>query len=93
MPSAANPVLTEYAGWAQWTVWGYGVLALARVVLIWRQQVFALRLHLLFLCFGIAGLYFLYETGDHGAQLVYQYDVGVSAVDQRDGNRHDHGSL
>lgn len=91
LPTAANRVLTDHADWALWTIWAYGVLALVRTVFVWRKQVLAIPIHLAFFCMGVAGMYFLYQTGDHGAQLVYQYGVGVAAVDQSGGSRHDHG--
>lgn len=90
LPTAANSVVSEHADWALWTIWIFGVLALVRTTLVWRKQVLAVPVQLVFFCLGMAGMYFLYETGDHGAQLVYQYGVGVAAVDPSGRSPHDH---
>jgi uncharacterized membrane protein len=89
LPAAANPVLTEHADWAQWTASLYGVLALVRLVAIWQGWMLRKVVHLFFFLIAAGGLFMLYETGDHGAQLVYKYGIGVSAIDRNQRDAHD----
>lgn len=89
LPAAANPVLTEHADWAQWTASLYGVLALVRLIVIWQGWMRQKAVHLILFLIAAGGLFMLYETGDHGAQLVYQYGVGVSAIERNQMETHD----
>ena len=90
LPAAANPILTEHADWAQRTAWLYGLLALVRLVAVWQGWIRRVAVHLILFLVAAGGLFALYETGDHGAQLVYQYGVGVGAVDTGGMKAHDH---
>lgn len=92
LPLAANKVLSEHADWGLRAAWLYGIVALLRAGWTWHKHTLTPRVHLLFVCLGIGGLYVLYETGDHGAQLVYQYGVGVAAVDSAERKPHRYGS-
>ena len=79
LAASANALLTDHANWAEWTVWFYGVYALARLVVEWRQLDKFKAVQMLFFFVGAAGLLLVKETGEHGAQLVYQHGVGVAS--------------
>jgi len=92
LPKAAESIMVEHADWAQWTAWFYSALALVRLGVVWRSGILAQWTHRLLFLAAAAGLVLLFETGDRGAQLVYQYGVGVQAVDQSEMAPHDHGA-
>ncbi len=99
LPAAAQTTLTDHADWAMLTVWFYGLYALARLALLWFdhkgwtprtrfwEQGWA---HGLVFLAGAGGLFLLVQTGDRGAQMVFQYGVGVQAAPQDNLVRHDH---
>ena len=84
LPAAASPVVNEHSDWAFRTVWFFGILASVRLSLsfIIEEQKYAVTLPLFVA--GLAGIFLLYETAEHGGQLVFQYGVGVRAVSTKD---------
>ncbi|MCW9706238.1 DUF2231 domain-containing protein [Fodinibius salsisoli] len=91
LPAEAQPVLTEHADWAWLTLWFYGVYAVLRIVATWwASPIHRLKLHVGFFLLSLMGMYFLYQTGDHGAQMVFKHGVGVQAVDVENPVQHDH---
>lgn len=93
LPAAADLLLGAHAEWARRAVWFLGVYAVLRLVREWRgHRVVDLPLS----AAGVLGLFLLVQTGERGAQLVYQHGVGVAAV-SRDGARahlhDDHAAL
>lgn len=94
LPAAAQTTLTDHADWATLTVWFYGLYALVRLGVLWfdhkgRSWAQGWAHGLVFLL-GVAGLFLLVQTGDRGAQMVFQYGVGVQAVPQDNLVQHDH---
>ena len=83
VPAAANQVLTEHEDWAERTLWFYGLFALARIGADWWDRQARLSLHLPLFLIGSGGLILLYETGEHGAQMVFEHGVGVQAMIKR----------
>ncbi|MBO6620395.1 MAG: hypothetical protein JJ892_09890 [Balneola sp.] len=83
-------LLTAHADWAEYTVWFMGLYALLRIgVYFWdKSEIKPLRIGLTLLSF--VGAFLLYQAGDRGAQMVYQYGVGVQAVDIENPEQHDH---
>ena len=85
-PAAAQTLLTDHADWAERTVWFYGLFALARLAMLWfdhKERLPAGKvLNLLAVVIGAGGIFLLFQTGDRGAQMVFQYGLGVQAVPQ-----------
>jgi len=79
---AANAVLTDHADWAEWTVWFFGIYALLRLGLLWvdRKGRMPAWVSGVFFIVGAGGLFLVWETAEHGAQMVFEYGVGVQAV-------------
>ncbi len=79
VPADAQSVLTEHANLGWWTMWFFGLYALVRLgAHLWprtRRHVFVQGM---LFAIALAGSYLLYQTGDHGAEMVYRYGVGVS---------------
>ncbi len=82
LPTAVIPAVTTHADWAERTVWFFGIFALIRLALAWWRRPLARAAWLqgLLLLLGAGGLWLLYETGEHGAELVYAHGLGVASV-------------
>jgi uncharacterized membrane protein len=79
LPGMAHAAVKEHWDWAFRTVWFFGILTVARVVLLWRVRsdlrpalIAALTLA------GLLGGVLLAETGDRGGRLVYRHGVGIA---------------
>jgi uncharacterized membrane protein len=79
LPGMAHAAVKEHWDWAFRTVWFFGILTVARLVLLWRIRsdprpaiIAALTLA------GLLGGVLLAETGDRGGRLVYQHGVGIA---------------
>ena len=85
-----EPVVHEHEDWAEWTYRLFVVVSMLEVaglVLVrWGKATPAL---LASGALGLGGLYVVYETGEHGAEVVYSYagGVGTRSRDPRDVNR------
>ncbi len=73
LPSGAQSVLNEHADWALWTVWFFGIYSLLRIVLHWYQKIDQQMIRVSLFVIALPGIFFLYETGDHGAEMVFGY--------------------
>ncbi|WP_457651429.1 DUF2231 domain-containing protein [Rhodocaloribacter sp.] len=86
VPAAAQTLLTDHADWAERTVWFYGLFALARLAMLRLDHKGRLpagkALNILAFVIGAGGIFLLFQTGDRGAQMVFQYGLGVQAVPQ-----------
>lgn len=80
LPPLANAVLTDHADLAKWTLIFFGVLALIRLGLRLRGKVVSPIVSWFLFILGLGGLLLLVKTAEHGAQLVYQFGVGVQEV-------------
>jgi len=85
IPLAAKHAVSVHSDWAHDTVWFFSIFTVVRLYFFWEGEhdknyfkygVFSL---------GLVGVFLLYKTGDHGAELVYKYGLGTPAVQaQRD---------
>ena len=91
LPAEAQSVLTTHADWALYTVWFYGIYAVARILATWKgREEHRLKYHIGFFALSLAGLFMLFQTGDNGAKMVFKYGVGVQSVDIENPVQHDH---
>jgi len=91
LPAEAQSVLTNHADWAWITIWFYGIYAVARIAATWwSSEKHRLKFHVGFFLISLVGMYFLFQTGDHGAQMVFKHGVGVQAVEVENPVQHDH---
>ncbi|HEX6982467.1 MAG TPA: DUF2231 domain-containing protein [Balneolaceae bacterium] len=90
LPAEAQTVLNTHADWAWWTVWFYGIYALARILATWKVPAKHHRkLHLGFFALSFIGLFLLFQTGDNGAKMVFKHGVGVQAAQVEDTEQTD----
>jgi uncharacterized membrane protein len=80
IPALANHTLNEHSDLALWTVLFFGIYALVRLILLLRNVQLGAKLSLPLFLIGAGGLYLLFETAEHGAELVFKYGVGVQAA-------------
>jgi len=62
--------ITEHESWATITIWYFAGVLVLRTFLVLRKS-FKGIFQYIFILFAIAGMYFVYQTGEHGAKLVY----------------------
>lgn len=82
----AQSVLTEHSNLGWWTMWFFGIYALVRLgAALWSKTRGKIAVQGVLFVVALGGSYLLYETGDHGAEMVYRYGVGVqqTAVTQQ----------
>jgi uncharacterized membrane protein len=84
VPAAAETTLSEHANLGWWTMWFFGVYALGRLgAHLWPRTRERASVHVLLFLIAIGGGYLLYETGEHGAEMVFRHGVGVQQLEAR----------
>lgn len=74
-------VLGEHADWATATLWFFLALVAMRLVAEWKGRLRG-PLHLSFAVLGVAGGYLVFQTGEHGGELVFGMGVGVRPLQE-----------
>ncbi|MCK6619697.1 MAG: hypothetical protein HUU32_04670 [Calditrichaceae bacterium] len=82
IPAMANPTLTEHADWALYTVWFFGIYGVVRLVFLWKKLTEKWVISFVIFLVGAGGMALLYETAEHGAELVFRHGVGVKAAEE-----------
>lgn len=80
LPSGAQSVLNEHADWAWWTVWFFGIYSLLRIFVHWYKKMGQKLIRIGLFVLVLPGVFFLYETGDHGAKMVFGYGAGTGQL-------------
>ena len=60
----------EHEDWATITVWYFAGLLVLRTIVVLKKS-FKGIFQYIFILLAVVGMYFVYETGEHGAKLVY----------------------
>jgi uncharacterized membrane protein len=68
--------INEHKDYANITLWYFAVLLVIRTVLVLKKK-FTGYFKYAILVLAIVGAYFVYETGEHGGELVYKHGVGT----------------
>jgi len=85
LPTGAQSVLNEHADWALWTIWFFGIYALLRIAVHWYEKMGQKAIRIGLFVIVLPGIFFLYETGDHGAEMVFGYGAGTGQlIEQHD---------
>ncbi|MCB0261411.1 MAG: hypothetical protein KDE62_17035, partial [Calditrichaeota bacterium] len=82
VPAMANLTLSEHADWALYTIWFFGIYGLARLLFLWKKLSQKWIVSFVIFLVGAGGMALLYETAEHGAELVFRHGVGVQAAEQ-----------
>lgn len=80
IPKSAYHAVGEHAGWAQWTVWFFGIYAVVRLMLSIRGSMKNKPVHMVMFAVSLIGMFLLYETGEHGAKLVFGHGLGTGNI-------------
>ncbi len=67
----------EHEDYANATLWFFAFLLVARTVLVLKKR-FVGYLKYSFIVLSLVGAFLIYETGEHGGNLVYKYGVGTN---------------
>lgn len=79
IPKTLLHAVNTHAEWAQYTVWYFSIFAAFRLVLLWFNKNRISSISVIAFLLGFVGLFLLYETGEHGGNLVYNHNLGTSA--------------
>lgn len=82
LPALANPVVNEHSDLAFYTLTFFLVYLVVREVVNSKFTFSGEKSMpvILVTILGLSGQYWVYETAEHGAQLVYKYGVGVNQM-------------
>jgi uncharacterized membrane protein len=81
LPTAANVLLTEHSDLAHYVVYFFGAFAVIRIAFFLLKLEDKMMFRSILYIIGLGGLVLLWSTADHGARMVFEYGVGVQAVD------------
>lgn len=84
LPAGAQSVLNEHADWAWWTVWFFGLYVLLRMAVHWYDRFDQKAVRILLFALALPGVFMLYETGDHGARMVFGYGTGTGSLAEQE---------
>lgn len=84
LASEAQTVLNSHADWAWWTVWFFGIYLALRLLFHYLNIIDRFKIKLITVLAVLPGVFMLYETGEHGAEMVFGYGVGTGQLIQHD---------
>ncbi len=73
---ASKALFLEHQNFANLSVWYFTALLVARTYFVLKKK-FSLRLKYIILIASLFGGYLVYQTAEHGGELVYKYGVGT----------------
>lgn len=87
IPADAEPILTEHADFALWTVIFFGVFAAVRAGVEWLVPSAKLPFRSALVAVAIGGLVLIWETAERGSAMVYVHAVAVQERTDRGSQR------
>ncbi len=84
LPSQAQNVLNSHSDWALWTVWFFVGYVVLRMGLHWYNTFDQKNIKVIAFILALPGVFLLYETGEHGAELVFGYGAGTGQLLQQE---------
>lgn len=86
--SPSKYLLEDHEKYATITLWYFFGLAILRTMFVINVEIkkkfseHLMKMKIGFVVLALIGCYFVYETGEHGGKLVYEYGVGTSVAKQ-----------
>jgi uncharacterized membrane protein len=82
IPSKVVSAVNDHADWAEITLWFFIIYTIVRLSFAFgfKHIQFAKVIVVPLVLIGLTGTYFLYNTGDRGAKLVYGYGLGTGNI-------------
>ena len=87
IPANVISSVNEHADWAEITLWFFTIYTVIRITVGVAFKSLRKILFVPLVLIGIIGIYFLYQTGDHGAKLVYGYGLGTGNIIKAEANK------
>ncbi|NGP75510.1 hypothetical protein G3570_02620 [Balneolaceae bacterium YR4-1] len=84
LPSEAQSVLNSHSEWAWWTIWFFVAYLALRLIFHRLDIIDQFKFRVIILLTVLPGLFMLYETGEHGAEMVFGYGVGTGQLIQKE---------
>lgn len=82
IPPFVHPTLSEHADLGQYTAWFFGIYGLFRLAGWWKSWYENIIVLFVSVVIAVGGAVLLFETAEHGAELVYRYGIGVKASEK-----------
>ena len=73
-------IITEHRDYANITLWYFLAVLVIRIYLMLRNNLTG-KFRIILSILALIGCFFVYETGEHGAELVYEYGVGTELIE------------
>lgn len=77
IPATAINAVNDHADWAEITLWFFSIYTIIRLTTGYFSKLLKKVIVIPIVLLGLIGIYFLYQTGDHGAKLVFGYGLGT----------------
>jgi uncharacterized membrane protein len=78
-----SAILETHSTYANITLWFFSGLLVIRTILVLKKK-FNSFFKYIFCLLGIAGAYFVYQTGEHGGEMVFHHGVGTQFHNKAD---------
>lgn len=75
-------LIDTHEEYANFTMWFYTAILVARVYLVLKKK-FTRKIKYLFAVLSLAGCFLIYETAEHGGELVYKYGAGTELIKKK----------
>lgn len=82
IPSKVISAVNNHADWAEITLWFFIIYTIVRLSFAFGFKLIPFAKIIVFplVLIGLTGIYFLYNTGDRGAKLVFGYGLGTGNI-------------
>lgn len=78
IPRSLYHAIGEHEEWAERTLWFYGIYASLRLIIVWWNQQRSRVISGIVFIIGLLGLFLVFETGEHGGNLVFNHGIGTN---------------
>jgi len=87
IPTNVINAVNDHADWAEITLWFFSIYTIIRLTTGYFSKSLKKVIVIPIILIGLLGIYFLYQTGDHGAKLVFGYGLGTgNIIIEKDGS-------
>ena len=80
IPANIIPAVNDHADWAEITLWFFIIYTIVRLAIGIMLKSLTKIIVIPMVLIGFLGIYFLYQTGDRGAKLVFGYGLGTGNI-------------
>lgn len=80
IPTQVIPAVTDHADWAEITLWFFIIYTIIRLFVGLKFKLLKKAYLTPLVLISFIGIYFLYQTADHGAKLVFGYGLGTGNI-------------